>query len=279
MKRLLCIFYALAILLVCIACTNQDTSPTSDTSASAPPTESTKPADSFTRVSPHDNREITFMLVEPSAKGIPNAERVNNTDINKDYVAEFMELLGEDTELSGLLSGYVLDEAHCYNVTPSTFAGETDMKIFKFSDSCASFLLLDGEIYQLCEFFGGYGFVDAELWDFDCDGTLDLLVSSSWDSGMHRSIVSVFNPVTKKSTIVFDSSTTATPDVDVVAVSTVPATSLTDSIWRCTIDIYTIDLTVNDQENYGLANLSWTYNEEIGYIYPDNGEPAFVPWE
>ena len=287
MKRLLCMFCALTVLLVCVACADQDTPSTADTSVGAEQNASsttdspasTTPANSFTLISPYTNREITFMLVEPSAKGTPNAERVNNTDINKDYVAEFMELLGEDTELSGLLSGYALDEAHCYNVTPSTFAGETDMKIFKFSDSCASFVLLDGEIYQLCEFCGGYGFVDARLWDFDCDGTLDLLVSSSWGSGMHRSILSVFNPVTKESTIIFDSSTTATPNVDVVAVSSVPASGTTGSIWRCTLRIYTIDLTVNDLENCGLANLSWTYNEEIGYIYPDNGEPAFVPWE
>ena len=121
MKKLLCMFCALTVLLMCVACADQDTPSTADTSVGAdqdtpstadtsvgadqdtPSTTdspaSTTPANSFTRVSPYSNEEITFMLVEPSAKGTPNAERVNNTDINKDYVAEFMELLGEDIEL------------------------------------------------------------------------------------------------------------------------------------------------------------------------------------
>ena len=52
------------------------------------------------------------------------------TNISKDYVPEFMELLGREIELGGLSSGMVLDEENCYNVTPPQVASETDMKIF-----------------------------------------------------------------------------------------------------------------------------------------------------
>ena len=76
------------------------------------------------------------------------------------------------------------------------------IKIFKFSNSYVSLALIDGEVYEICTSFGGYGFFNAVPWDYDEDGTMDLLIASSWGSGMHRSEISVFNVKTKQSTII-----------------------------------------------------------------------------
>ena len=56
------------------------------------------------------------------------------TSATKDSVKEFISLLG-NIEPNGLISGYKIDEETCYNVTPPGVAAETNMKIFKFSDS------------------------------------------------------------------------------------------------------------------------------------------------
>ena len=92
-----------------------------------------------------------------------------HTECSKDYVKEFMSIL-ETVKGDGLLSGYDLDEEHCYNVTPSAVSESTYIKIFKFSDSCASFALIDGEVFEICSSFGGYGFFNAVPWDYDEDG-------------------------------------------------------------------------------------------------------------
>jgi hypothetical protein len=91
------------------------------------------------------------------------------TSCTKDSVDEFMSIIGE-VELGGLSAGMKLDEEHCYNVTPLSVATQTDIKIFKFSDSCVSLALIDGEVYSICESFGGFGFVNAVPWDYDGDG-------------------------------------------------------------------------------------------------------------
>ena len=201
------------------------------------------------------------------------------TNISKDRVTEFMEVLGTEIELDGLSSGFVLDKEHCYNVTPQQVAAETDMLIFKFSDSCASFVMLDNKIYPLCEWFGGYGFVNAVPCDFDNDGNKDLLVASSWGSGMHRSIISVFNSVSKKSIILYDTSTTDTPNVDLfVSAATLSLSSkeIEDlPVYYC---VYSAKITVNDMEQYNLADLSYVATGMVGSIESENGKPVFKPY-
>ena len=201
------------------------------------------------------------------------------TNISKDYVPEFMELLGREIELGGLSSGMVLDEEHCYNVTPVEVAAETDMKIFKFSDSCISLVLLDNKIYNLCESFGGYGFVNAVPCDFDNDGNKDLLVASSWGSGMHRSIISVFNSVTKESTFIYDTSDTDNPSIDLFVATATPSLS-SKEIEDLPIyyQVYSAEITVNDTENYNLADLSYVATGMVGSIESENGKPVFKPY-
>ena len=199
------------------------------------------------------------------------------TTATKDSVEVFMTLL-EDFEPSGLISGYEIDEENCYNVTPAEIATETDMNIFKFSDSCASFVMVDNEIYSLCESFGGYGFVNAIPCDFDNDGNKDLLVASSWGSGLHRSIISVFNSVSKESTILYDTSTTDTADVDlIVAQST--ANLFTDNPEIDEKLYYSVLSVKIDIENNNLAKLSYVVDGIEGHIEAKDGAPTFVPYQ
>ncbi len=200
------------------------------------------------------------------------------TNISKDHVSEFMELLGGEIELDELLSGFIPDEEHCYNVTPPQVAAETNMKIFKFSDSCISLVLLDNKIYTLCESFGGYGFVNAIPCDFDNDGNKDLLVASSWGSGLHRSIISVFNSVTKESTILYDTSTTDTPEVDLI-VSQSTASIFTDNPEIDEKLYYSLLSVKINVENNNFAELAYVVDGVEGHIEAKDGTPTFTPYQ
>lgn len=199
------------------------------------------------------------------------------TKVTKDSVKDFITLL-EGVEPSGLISGYKIDEKNCYNVTPAEVAAETDMKIFKFSDSCASFVMVDNKIYPLCNSFGGYGFVNALPCDFDNDGNKDLFVASSWGSGMHRSIISVFNSVSKESTILYDTSTTDTPDVDLI-VTRSTANVFTDNPEIDEKLYYSVLSVKINVENNNFAEFSYVADGVEGHVESKDNIPTFVPYE
>ena len=196
------------------------------------------------------------------------------TSCTRDYVDEFVAIIG-DVEAGGLSSGTKLDREYCYNVTPQAVALLTDIKIFKFSDSCASFALIDGKVYSICESFGGYGFVNAVPWDYDKDGNLDLLVSSSWGSGLHRSIISIFNTQTKESIVVYDTSTTDNPSVDLFVASVSPSFSSKDpAALPIYYEVYSANIKVN---NNNFADLSYVSTGVVGSIVVENEVPVFKP--
>lgn len=198
------------------------------------------------------------------------------TSCSKDGVEEFMSIIGE-AELGGLSDGMKLDEEHCYNVTPLSVAAETDIKIFKFSDSCLSLALIDNEVYEICTSFGGYGFVNAVPWDYDEDGNLDLLIASSWGSGLHRSEVSVFNTKTKESIVVYDTSITDDPSVDLLV--TTVALSLSSKEpkdYPIYYQIYSANIAVKDNN---FADLSCTITGVVGSVVVENGTPVFKPMD
>ncbi len=204
----------------------------------------------------------------------PNEYSTMKTDVSKDSVKEFIALL-DNLEPSGLISGYTFDEEHCYNVTPASVATETNMKIFKFSDSCASFVMLDNKVYPLCESFGGYGFVNAIPCDFDNDGNKDLLVASSWGSGVHCSCISVFNSQSKESTILYNSS--ASERVDLIVAAVTPSFSSIDlDDLPIYYQIYSAKIEINDNN---FADLLYVAIDVIGSIENENGTPVFVPYQ
>ena len=209
-----------------------------------------------------------------------NSEKSNvdymTTSCTKDSVDEFMSIIDE-VEIGGLSAGMKLDEEYCYNVTPRSVATQTDIKIFKFSDSCISLALIDGEVYSICESFGGYGFVNALPWDYDEDGNLDLLVASSWGSGLHRSIISVFNTTTKESIIIYDTSTTDHPSVDLFVAAASPSFSSKDpQDLPVYYEVYSANIEVNGNN---LTDLSYTATGVIGSVVVENGTPVFKPMD
>lgn len=198
------------------------------------------------------------------------------TNPSKDSVKEFMELLQKDHELFHSLRGFLDDGKHCYNVTPASVASETDMNIFKFSQSSASFVMLEQEIYPLCDFFGGHGFVNAVPCDFDNDGNKDLLVASSWGSGMHRSIISIFNSVTKESTILFNTfdSDVHPNDMDLAVIRAIPVLS-SKKPEDTPFSYYVVSVEIEtNPRNY--ADLSYTTSDIIGSIEICDAAPKFI---
>ena len=228
---------------------------------------------------------ILLLLFVSCAKETPddlsNTEQTSDVSSNqqsymtgicsKDHVAEFMSVLGEQ-EMGGLSTGYVLDEEHCYNVTSERIAEETSAQIFKFSDSCATFLYLEDQIYPLGEWFGGYGFVNAVPCDFDQDGNTDILYTYSWGSGLHRSLVAVFNTKTKENTVIYDSSATDNPQVDLYVSTQSPSINIPDVEMPTYFVIYTVNVEVLEGN---FANLGCVATGMVGSVESENGVPVF----
>ena len=180
-----------------------------------------------------------------------------------------------DLKGKGLLEGYDLSEGNLYNVTPTEVKAETDYKIFKASDSCASFILIDGDIYPICNFFGGYGFVNAVPWDYDGNGVIDLLVASSFGSGIHCSEISLFNATTKESTVIYTSSSDNRVDLAIKAES--PAFSSKDpGSLPIYYNIYSVNIKATDGN---LSRLSYLTTDKVGTIELTDGGPVFKPNE
>lgn len=190
---------------------------------------------------------------------------------SKDNVSEFMSVLGKQ-ELGGLSSGFVLDEEHCYNVTPDRIAEETSAQIFKFSDSCATFIYLHGQAYPFGEWFGGYGFVNAVPCDFDHDGNADILYTYSCGSGLHRSLVAVFNTQTMENTIIYSSADTDNPRVDLYVSTQSPSTDIPDAEMTTYFVVYTVNIEVLE-DNF--ANLGCVATGIAGSVESENGNPVF----
>ncbi len=199
-----------------------------------------------------------------------------HTECSKDYVKEFMSILGT-VKGEGVLSGYDLDEEHCYNVTPSSVSLSTDIKIFKFSDSCASFALIDGEVYEICTFFGGYGFFNAVPWDYDEDGTMDLLIASSWGSGIHRSEISVFNVKTKESTVICTSVEVGNRNTDHDWFVATQSPSYTGDLEES--PIYYVVYSAEIKSDDSLVDLSYLAKSCVGSIDLKDGTPVFHPYK
>jgi len=113
----------------------------------------------------------------------------------QDGVSEFLALQQD------FKSGYNTDT--CYNITPDSIRESSDYLVFKYDTSCASFLLYDGIVYPLGEWFGGFGVTSMALADLNGDQKPELYFTYSWGSGLHRSHAAYFDPVAKK-VVIFD---------------------------------------------------------------------------
>ena len=155
---------------------------------------------------------------------------------SKDGVDVFMEAFAAVCP-GGILNGMPADEAHCWNVTPDSVAAQTDIRIFKFSNSCESYALADGQACHLCDGLGGSGFLNAVPWDYDGDGRTDLITASSWGSGIHRTEISVFIRATGTAKVLYSTMLEPVDPGDLAVVLETPAPDATPEIGLRLVDI------------------------------------------
>ncbi len=154
-------------------------------------------------------------LVPPGVWAESSDEAIFEVTCSRDEVEEFMAAFAL-TCPNGIVDGFHEIADHCYDVTPADVARETDIRVFKFSDSGASYAFVDGSVYDLCESVGGYGFLNAVPWDYDQDGQMDLLTASSWGSGIHRTEISVFIRAKKTFEVIYSTLYEEGPQVDLI---------------------------------------------------------------
>lgn len=123
---------------------------------------------------------------------IPSKVTISGT---QDNVEEFLSLQQD------FKSGYDADT--CYNITPDDILESSDYLVFKYDTSCATFLLYEGKVYPLGEWFGGFGVTSMALADLNGDQKPELYFTYSWGSGLHRSHAAYFDP-TAKQVVVLD---------------------------------------------------------------------------
>ncbi|MBE6654584.1 MAG: hypothetical protein E7608_03920 [Ruminococcaceae bacterium] len=162
---------------------------------------------------------------------------------------------------------------NCYNVTPVEVAACTDIEIFKFSDTFAAFVLIDGEVYPIGNYFGGHGFINAVPCDLDGDERYDLLISSNWGSGIGRSEISVFNTKTKEATVLYSTLMEEDPMMylavfPVGTPSSKPLSRLYDAA-----DVYSVEILLN---NGNSADFSYVPKTYIGTVKWENESVVFI---
>ncbi len=121
---------------------------------------------------------------------------------------EFFKACEGAEEIEQLLAGNHVTRENLYHITPDGLYEATGVRIFKSSDYCASFFLMNGKVYPAGSFFGGYGIHNAVVCDYDLNGVDDILFTCSWGSGVHRSEVWVFNTESAESILITDTFTT-----------------------------------------------------------------------
>ena len=186
---------------------------------------------------------------------------------SQDHVVEFLQL-ASDTGFDKLPRMYPDDT--CYNVTPDYIYVQTGCRIFKYSESCESFLLADGKIYSIGIGFGGLGLTDIQLCDFDRNGQADLLYTFSAGSGMHISRINHFNLTTKEETRpVYLPAGEKKVDIYFNMMNELYLVKLADDHFV----VYTAERVANSAfENQNFAHISLVRKDRQAEITVDNGE-------
>lgn len=152
----------------------------------------------------------------------------------------------------------------CVEITPKAVSDTTDWRLFTLQRQY-SFLLADGEVYILCNDWGGWGVTSAVPWDYDGNGVTDLLYTYSWGSGLHRSHVSVFDMTTRQEirlTAIY-----AEHDEDAVVLP--PQKDAPDCFRVC--------LTKAVHSFY--EPLQFPLKKEIGTVTLQDGQPVYTGWQ
>ena len=194
---------------------------------------------------------------------------------SQEGVDEFFEAFGGPKVGEGLISGIVFNNDDFYNVTPLELL-LTECRVFKHSETCLSYVMIDNEVYDICRWFGGHGFVNAVPCDFDGDGEQELLIASSCGSGLHHSEISVFDIKTKKYTTVFSTADTENPRVDLIvrAYTYVMSSRKPDLASDTVYEVCFAEIKTDEENN---CKLSYFVTGVAGKIVCKDGAAAFEP--
>ena len=152
----------------------------------------------------------------------------------------------------------------CVEITPQAVSDATDWRLFTLQ-SQYSFLLADGEVHTLCGYWGGWGVTSALPWDYDGNGVMDLLYTYSWGSGMHRSLVSLFDMTAKQEillTVIF-----AEYFEDAVVLPAEPDTPERFCVWLA-----------EDNDSFD-GQEQFAIKREIGTVTLQDGQPIYTGWQ
>jgi hypothetical protein len=145
------------------------------------------------------------------------------------------------------------------DVTSEEIRTETGCRIFTDDAFGGLFYLADGErCSELGLSFGGYGLCSAVPWDYDENGTVDLLYTYSWGSGMHRSILALFDRTKWEERDLYGHF----PDSDSPG-SDLVVERETDEHGEPVFTVYVVDVQV---QGYGPIDLRFTKKEEAGVV-------------
>ena len=157
-------------------------------------------------------------------KAPPEVYDILETYIRKHYVSpgqtpgklsvdEFIALYTDYLKQNDITFGYartkeaekVMEDARTehvayYDITPENVYEEIGCQIFKVNHTCESYIAYGNNIIPIGMGHGGWGLVDVEMCDFDHNGQKDLLYTYSWGSGLHRSLIGIFNFTTMQET-------------------------------------------------------------------------------
>ena len=86
----------------------------------------------------------------------------------------------------------------CRNITPDFVKEHSELQIFKYGETCDSFLLWQDRVLPLGTGFGGLGITSMALADLNQDGAYELYFTYSFGSGIHRSMLGAFDPSEEK---------------------------------------------------------------------------------
>lgn len=162
------------------------------------------------------------------------------------------------------------------DVSSEEIRTETGCRIFTDDAFGGLFYLADGErCSELGLSFGGYGLCSAVPWDYDENGTVDLLYTYSWGSGMHRSILALFDRTKWEEQDLYG----YFPDSDSPG-SDLLVERETDEGGAPAYTVYAVDVQV---QGYDPLNLRFIKKEEAGVVSAvrvdgeENVQPLFWP--
>lgn len=162
------------------------------------------------------------------------------------------------------------------DVTSEEIRTETGCRIFTDDAFGGLFYLADGErCGELGISFGGYGLCSAVPWDYDENGMVDLLYTYSWGSGMHRSILALFDRTKWEEQDLYGYFPGSdSPGSDLVVERE------TDEGGEPAYTVYAVDVQV---QGYDPIDLRFTKKEEAGVVSAvrvageENVQPLFWP--